>query len=247
MPTSLESGHAINVANFNFILADLSSYGDTYNPTNKSLNLTALKTLLINAENSLGTVNTAEAGSKLAISARKAEFKKLSPLLTRVNNAVKATDTNPKLIEAVQNLVRKMQGRRASPKKSEEEKKLAADAGKRIIEISSSQMSYDLQVENFGRLIKLVSSLEFYAPNEADIKVATLESLHNLLKTINKDVITTKVILSNARIARNNVLYKPDTGLVDIALSCKAYIKAVFGTVSPEYIKLSKVKFTYPR
>ena len=41
--------------------------------------------------------------------------------------------------------------------------------------------------------------------------------------------------LSNARISRNDILYKANTGLVDIALDTKTYIKSLYGATSPQY------------
>ena len=49
------------------------------------------------------------------------------------------------------------------------------------------------------------------------------------------------------RISRNNLLYKENTGLYDVALDVKNYIKSVFGATSPQYKQVSKIKFTAPR
>jgi len=49
--------------------------------------------------------------------------------------------------------------------------------------------------------------------------------------------------LSNARITRNDILYKPNTGLVDIAIDTKTYIKSVFGASSPQYKQVSGLEF----
>ena len=60
-------------------------------------------------------------------------------------------------------------------------------------------------------------------------------------------VVAAEVPLNNARITRNDTLYKANTGLVDIALDVKTYIKSVYGATSPQYKKISKIKFTKPR
>lgn len=49
--------------------------------------------------------------------------------------------------------------------------------------------------------------------------------------------------LSNARLNRNVILYKPDTGVVVVAIAVKTYIKAVFGATSPQYKQVSGVEF----
>jgi hypothetical protein len=62
-----------------------------------------------------------------------------------------------------------LQGRRATPKMTEEKKQAALAAGKEIVEVSSSQMSIDSQLENFDKLIKLLVSISEYATNESEL------------------------------------------------------------------------------
>jgi ADP-heptose:LPS heptosyltransferase len=63
------------------------------------------------------------------------------------------------------------------------------------------------------------------------------------LKTLNSAAINTATQYSNALIARNQLFYAPDTGLVDVALATKAYIKSVFGASSPQYKLVAKLTF----
>ena len=146
--------------------------------------------------------------------------------------------------ESALTLVRKLQGRRATAKKTEDEKKALAAEGKEVVEISSSQMSFDSRLDNFDKLIKLLSSIPAYAPNEADLKVEALTALYNDLKAKNMAVINAETPLSTARIARNEVLYKQNTGIVDITVDVKNYVKSVFGATSPQYKLISNLKFT---
>ena len=247
MASTSETGHAINVVNFETIISDVASYGATYNPSKASLKLKALHLQLDAAKTAINGVSEAEPAYKLAINAREAAFKTLSPLITKVINALKASDTTEQVQESAQTLVRKIQGRRATPKKTEEEKKQAAESGKEIVEISSSQMSHDSRIENFDKFIKLLSSIAEYAPNETDLKTTALTSLLSELKAKNSAVTNAEIQLTNARIARNEVLYKANTGMVDTALDVKTYIKSIFGATSPQYKKISKIKFTKPR
>jgi hypothetical protein len=61
------------------------------------------------------------------------------------------------------------------------------------------------------------------------------------------DVVTATIQLSNARISRNDVLYKENIGLVDIAFDTKVYIKSVFGASSPQFKQVSKLNFITPK
>ena len=87
-------------------------------------------------------------------------------------------------------------------------------------------MSFDNRIGNMYKLIQLLASQTGYTPNETDLKVTTLTPL------------------SNARIARNTLLYATWTGLVDLAGEVKSYVKSVFGGTSPQYKQVSGLKFT---
>ena len=247
MATFIETGHAKNVANFEQLTSFIAGFGTAYNPSKASIKLAAMQTLLTNAKNVVGVVNSSLSANKNAVSARETAFKPLSKLATRIMNAVIATDTTPEVNENVKALVRKIQGKRATAKKTDEELQALAKEGKETRNVSSSQMSYDSRLDSFDKLIKHLTSIPLYAPNEADLKVATLTTMLNDLKAKNTAVVATLVSLSNARIARNDLMYKANTGMLDIALDSKAYIKSAFGGTSPQYKQVSKLKFTSTR
>jgi hypothetical protein len=241
MASTSETGHQKNVANFDDLISFATGYGTVFNPSKPSIKLTALQTLSTSAKAAISAVNAAEPAYKNAVAARESGFDPLSKLITRVNNALKATDTTEQVDESAKTLVRKIQGTRATAKKTEEEKKTLAAAGKEVVEISSSQMSYDSRLDNFDKLIKLLTSVTLYAPNEADLKVTALTTLYNDLKTKNAAVIAATTPLSNARISRNDILYKDITGLCDIAADVKTYVKSVYGATSKR-LKVYKTK-----
>ena len=244
MPSTSETGHAKNVANFEKLIANITAFGTPYNPSKASLKLPELNNQLAAAQECIAIVNSIEPAYKNAVSAREVAFAPLSKLITRVSNALKASDTTTQVDDRAMTLVRKLQGRRASQKMTEEEKKVAAEAGNEVTEISSSQMSFDSRLDNFDKLIKLLSSVEAYAPNEEELTVAALTGLYNDLKAMNTNVITAEAPLTNARIARNEVLYKANTGIVDTSVDVKTYVKSVFGATSPQYKTISGLKFT---
>ena len=244
MASTTEQGHNRNAANFDKLIINCTSYGITYNPNKAALKIVAMQAQATAAKNSLTTVNALTPAYKNAVSARVAAFKPFDKLITRVNNALKASDTTQEVDDSAKTIVRKLQGRRATAKKTEEEKKVAADAGKEIVEISTSQMSYDSRLDNFDKLIKLLSSVSQYAPNEVDLKITALTALYTDLKAKNLAVINAETPLNNARIARNDVMYKDNVGLVDVAADVKTYIKSVFGATSPQYKTVSSLKFT---
>lgn len=244
MASTSELGHNRNAINFDTLIINCTSFGTAYNPSKASLKITALQAQSTLAKNSITAINSLTPAYKNAVSARVSAFKTFDKLITRVNNALKASDTSQQVDESAQTIIRKLQGRRATPKKTEEQKKVASEAGVEIVEISTSQMSYDSRLDNLDKLIKLLASVPQYAPNEADLKVTALTALYNDLKAKNLAVINTEVPINNARIARNDIMYKENVGLVDIALDIKTYIKSVYGATSPQFKQISGLKFS---
>ncbi len=145
--------------------------------------------------------------------------------------------------ESAQTIIRKLQGRRAVAKFTEEEKKALEAEGKEANQISASQMSYDSRLDNLDKLIALLTTIPQYNPNEEELKTSSLRTLYDNLKAKNFDVITKGVELDNTRNIRNEILFKPLSGMVDIASDAKTYIKSAFGTTSPQYKQISKLAF----
>lgn len=243
MASKTETGHAKNVANFDELISFVTGYGAVYNPSNAAIKLAALKAIATSSKNAMSVVNGMLPAYKNAVSDRKIAFEPLSQLITRVLNAVIATDVAPQVIENVKSFARKIQGKRAVAKKTEEELQKLAMQGKETKNISASQMSYDNRLNNLDKLLKFLATIPQYKPNEADLKVTSLTSLYNILQTKNAAVLTANTLLSNARITRNNVMYDATTGLVSTANETKAYVISLFGVKDPQYKQISKLQF----
>ena len=247
MTSISETGHANNVANFESLIISATAFGTSYNPSKDSIKLPALQALLTASKKSLNAVNIAQSAYSNAVAARETGFEPFSKLITRVNNALKASDTTVQVDESALTIVRKLLGKRASAKLTDEEKKVLEAEGKEVNQISAAQMSYDSKLENLDKLIMLLVSIPNYNPNEEDLKVESLKTHYTELKAKNTDVLTATIQLSNARISRNDILYKPLTGLFDIAADTKTYIKSIFGATTPQFKQVSKLKFTFKK
>jgi hypothetical protein len=243
MKSNSETGHAMNVANFKEAISIVTGYGTAYNPSNDAIKLPGLQTSLANAEGAVGRVNAILSPYSIAVGNRDATFGPLSSLTTRVLNALKATGVIEQLIKTAKTIIRKIQGRRAVSKLSEEEKAALAAEGQEVKEISSSQMSFDSRVDNFNKLIELLAGIPLYTPNEPELSVESLRALYDDMKEKNAAVILATTALTNARIARNEALYDETTGLCQLAASMKAYVKSLFGATSPQYKQISKLSF----
>lgn len=243
MTKTFESGHAKNVANLDELISFVEGYGESFNPSREVLKLESLKLISKNGKNSIDAVNASLPVYTRAVAAREAAFLPLSKLVTRVMNSVKAISSTDHIYDNALTYSRKIQGKRATAKRTQEQIEADAAAGKELNEKSASQMSYDNRLDNLDKLIKLLSNVEEYAPNEADLKIVSLSSVYADLMLKNSAVIAAATPLSNARISRDVVLYKEGTGLIDIALSTKAYIKSVYGPSSPQFKQVSKLTF----
>lgn len=243
MAKTSETGYAKNVSNFESLLTSITAFGSSYNPSKDSIKRPALELLLTTAKDAYSEVNTLLSVYSITVDTRETAFEPLSKLITRVNNALKASDSTMQIDESAQTIIRKLQGRRAVAKLTEEEKKVLSEAGKEVNQISASQMSYDNRLDNLDKLIALLTTVTQYNPNEEDLKVETLKTLYNDLKLKNSDVVSVYVQLDNARNIRNEILFKPLSGMLDIVYDVKKYIKSAFGATSPQYKQVSKLQF----
>jgi hypothetical protein len=255
MASNSETGHPINVANLEDVISFVTGYGALYNPSKNAIKLPQLNILFTSSKSSLATVNTTLTPYNNAVNARAIVFEPISILTTRIINALGATDATAQVIKNANTIAHKIQGKRATPIAKPQKGQLQTPPIPLIAvtppvnpldatNISASQLSFDSKVENFAKLITLLTNEPFYVPNETDLKLTTLNTLLTSLKTTNTAVIAATTPLSNARIARNKILYNPTTGLYDIQKAVKKYVLSVFKARSPEYKQISKIKFT---
>lgn len=244
MPKQSETGHAKNVANFESLITFCTAYGTTYNPSRAGLKITALNTLYTNSLAAVANVNIALSPNSVAINNRDLAFKSVGKLIIKVANAAYACDISKNTKDDIKSIMRKLTGRRLKPKNVSTTQ---VPGGTEVLPPrthSASQMSFDQRIENFDKLIQLLKGVPTYAPNETDLTIVSLTAILASLRTTNTAVQTTNVAISNARLNRNKVLYTPKTGLHDIALAIKSYVKSLYGPSSPQYKQISKIKFT---
>ncbi|UKT65827.1 hypothetical protein [Pedobacter mucosus] len=243
MSPSYETGHAKNVANFETLISFVTGYGAAYNPSNVAIQLTGLQTKAANAKTATENLNNLLAIYSTLVAARRDAFEPLSKLSTRVFNSLKASSASQSNIDSAETNHRKLQGRRASPKLTEEEKQSLIAVGKEVKQISVSQQSFDSQLDSLDKQIKLLSVIPAYAPNEVELQTATLTNLHTDLTQKNRATINQITTLSSARIARDEEMYNVEIGLIVVALDTKNYAKSLFGVSTPQYKQISSLPF----
>ncbi|MEQ1554664.1 MAG: hypothetical protein ABL929_10820 [Ferruginibacter sp.] len=245
MPSTSETGHAKNVANFEDLISFCNGYGAAYNPSKDSLSIAKLKDLQTASKSTLQEVKTNKTGFDNATNARQLAFKDLKPFATKIVNALAVSGATDLVVANSKTVNRKIQGAKANG--STKIPTTPTDPNTPIPTdktISTSQQSYDSLIDHFTKLIETVSQEPSYKPNETELKTTTLQTKLDDLKTTNSKLIDGYTNWSNARINRNTTLYNPLTGLVQTALEVKKYVKSVFGATSPQFKQVSGLEFS---
>lgn len=247
-----EVGHTKNVANFEDLISRCTGFGVIYNPSLNAIKIANMNTLRTSALAALASVISTHTVYMNAVDGREAIFEPLQKFGTRILSALKSCGASDAVIKDAITIHRKIQGKRAKPIKEvlNPEAKMIDPNNPLPVEplhISVSQLSYDNMIDHYSKLIDLLTSVVAYNPNENELKIAGLNTLLTSMKTANTSVITATTSFNNARINRNDLLYKKDTGLIDVAQACKDYVKSVFGSTHAKYKEVSGIKFTKRR
>jgi hypothetical protein len=238
MASTSETGHAKNIANFQDLIAFVTLYGETYNPSKNTLKLPQLNTLATTAQTKLADVVLKNTDYNNTVNNRIIAFSNLKALSTRLVNSLQTTDASKEMIKDAKGFNRKMQGKRASTTITQTD--LTAPAPTTI---SASQQSYDQLIQHFAGLVSVLQSETSYTPNEDELKITTLTTKQADLTAKNNAVATSYATISTSRIARDKALYDETSGLVDIATEVKKYIKSVYGATSQEFAQVKGIEF----
>lgn len=235
MSTKNETGHAINVANFEILVSHCLTLGTQYNPSRTNIKIAAMQQLLIDSRAALQTINNKKTAADNAIDARRQLYTPIKPLATRLVAALQATNASSETIANAKSINKKIQGTRVV--------KIEPNADGTMPKTrSTSQQSFVQTAEHFDRLVSLLEQESSYTPNEAELQAATLRNLHTNLITSTTNVVNTTRDLTQARITRDETLYKEDTGLHTVALDVKNYLKSILGTSNLNYKAISSLK-----
>jgi hypothetical protein len=235
MATHYETGHAVNVENFQRLTQYVESFGCRYAPPTDRLQTNHLHELLTAAVAALKGVDTTNPDYIAAVSDRNEAFAPLGKLATRIHYFVETLHVDEPTLNAIRELVRKLHGRRAVAKK---------DVPQEVHKyISVAQMSYAQRAENFEKLIGMVKHEPLYQPSAADLTIDRLNERLAHLHTTNSAVVRAHIPLLEARSHRTAILYAPLTGLVDVALDVKKYLRGALGATSDEYSEIKGIRF----
>ena len=252
MSNYYETGHAKNVANLLKLNQLIATFGTTYNPSNNAIKTTALATLYTNANTKLSDVNNNFTSWKNATNSRELAFEPLRKEATQILGALQSSGASQQTIDDLTFQVNKFRSSGSKLTKADAgisdtpatEKVAGTSDPTEAKTISTSQQSFDNQLQHFQKIILILQSVPTYNPNEVPFKVVTLQTQLTNLTILNNAANTSYANLKNARIQRNLFFYAKDTGLLDLVKQVKAYIKSLYGATSQQYIAANAIKFT---
>lgn len=240
MTSTSETGHAKNVANFEDLISFCQGYGAAYNPVKDKLKLPQLTALYEEANTVLNELKLGKTNFDIATNARRNAFTDLKSLSTKIVNAFAVLVDSDLAIADAKGINKKLQGTSTRKKMTESEPSESEMTPKYI---STSQQSYDRQIDHFASMVQLLEQYPDYKPNEPNLIIDQLRTKLNLLRSTNTSLINTYTIYSNAMMRRNKLLYDTETGLVKISKHIKQYVKSIFGATSSEFKQVNGLEF----
>lgn len=240
MASNTESGHAVNNANYKLMADTCAGYGVKYKPSNTKLTVAEMLLLWTLCKDANTVVSEKLQEMKEPINARQILFNPMDKLVTRVQGMLESTQASEQAKADGKGHADKIRGY-GKPKA-----KTNPDGTPTEETVSQSQQSFVQKAQHFGDYIAFLNTVTKYVPNEDDLKTTALTTYHESLVAANEGMGLILQPFNQALIARNHNMYD-EGGMVDLALQCKEYVKAVFEAKSPEYKLVSKIKFTRPK
>ena len=236
MGKSSESGHAVNLSNCKLLIDTCTGFGADYDPSNTDLTIAAMTAQWTTGTTEQKSYLSALEGIRQPVNERRKLFDGVDPLVTRILGELNSSKADAKLKADARSIADDIRGNNGPAVKKAAEGKLAST-------ISQSHTGYVQRANSFFKLVELLKTIPEYAPKKADLKIAALTALHTSMETANNGIGAILNAADNALLQRNRVLYTPGTGIVDTALSCKEYVKGLYGAGSAEYKMVKKIPF----
>jgi hypothetical protein len=244
MPSTSEKGHAKNVANFSKLIEVCKGFGAAYNPSKAAIKIANLEAKLLSCNADLENVKEKNQAESTVRNSRKAAFENRKKLSTKLLAAIKSSDASSQSVEDAISINKKIQGERISEKPAAKPATEGATATTPNT-ISTAQLSYTNIVEHYKKYKTLLTSLSTeYAPNETELQLATIATTITNWESLNKQVDVAETASKNALIKRDKNFYADKTGIPDVALAAKEYVKSLFGAGSPEHKLVTKISFS---
>lgn len=235
MASTSETGHAVNMANFKKIIDRCVEFGTDYNPPNADIAIATMTAKWTSVDGLHSDYLAALEETKLPINEREILFDNLNKIVVRSVNLYESTKASSQAKKDAAGYKLKITGQKTKIKKLQ-------DGTPDPNYVSKSQRSFTQRVNNFEKLVRFYETDANYAPNENTLKIASLETMLGNLKTANENVNQLVVRAIQKRIERDHGLYDVGTGIYDLSVACKKYVKSLYGAMSPEALSVVAFK-----
>jgi hypothetical protein len=223
----MKTTNTTKVAALDKVLGICNALGSSYNPSEASIQPTALQALLELAREKQEAVTVTHAAYALALNHRADSFAGIPKLAAQVMRFVNVSKPKPSDREEVRNIKRRFFS--VSKKKASALRAPATSDGQvPKATRTSSKLDKHSMLESFKELIQIVEGITGYNPNEMEFKVAGLKSTLAELQSSMDAVSKTSIAYREALIAREELMQHPD-GVIESTKLATEYIRAKFG------------------
>jgi hypothetical protein len=235
MASTSEISHEVNISNFKSIINFCLEFGSDYNPANEDLTIVNMMARCTQVETLQKNYMEAAVEKKVAINSRQEIYMELKSRVRRAFNSLASTKEEESVIMDAKGLMKTITGDNVRRKRDKDGKIVKGT-------ISNSHLGVVEVLGNFNRFISLLGLTTFYAPQEDKLKVVKLRALYYQVDTANNLVVEKSTMAITLMGIRDKGLYAKETGLVDVSLACKRYVRSLYGARSEEAKTVSGIK-----
>ena len=239
MSSTFETGHARTLSNFKTLLSFIRLYGNRYTPSKTALQLPNLELTLQRALLAMEDLVRKRVVYDNAVNRRQIAFASIKKLATRLMNGAKIIDLDIRVINDLQGFNRKIQGQRLTPIPTTSNAVNAITPTYR----SASQQSYVQLTQHWAGFVALLENEPKFQPIESEFQITRLTAMRDEMNAAHDALIDAFTDITNARNLRDEVLYKQQDNIVDLALQVKKYAKFAYGIDSEEYENIKSLDF----
>jgi hypothetical protein len=235
MASISEISHEVNIFNFKSIINFCLEFGSDYNPANEDLTIVNMMARWTQVGTMQTNYTKAVTEKRLAINSRQEIYKELKSRVRRAYNSLASTKEMESTKKDAKGLMKTITGDNVRRKRDKDGKIVKGT-------VSNSHLGVADVLGNFDRFINVLGLATFYDPQEDKLKVVKLRALYYLVDAANSHVDELSAIAINLMETRDKGLYAKETGLVDVSLACKRYVRSLYGARSEEAKTVSGIK-----
>jgi hypothetical protein len=237
MGSRRETGHAINIANFERIIGMCAAFEGQYQPTNPDIFIANMRTMLTGVTHLHEVYLDGKSKTVLPIGERQELFVKMCKTVLRAQFLFESTGASEEAIRDVKGWVQRITGSNVRRKNRKghgrNNPSTSSVSGDERMLISNSHLGFDQRTATFEMLIAFLKLDENYKPNEPELQIASLDTMLNDMNKAMRKADEKLIEADFLRIDRDKAMYGKG-GMIDVSLACKKYVRAVFGARSVE-------------